>query len=339
MIANQLAASKLFHCLAALTPPDSILSELQQRLVDFVWSNKKHLLKKQYLFEKPDKGGLGLVCLQARVLTFRLSRLFRYLKKNSHPSFTFLQHHLRCYQHLNFDYRLFYIKTDPIFDIGMPSFYGEIIRAWRLSGAPLEIKHDSISHVLNLPIISSLIQNPTDESALLSSRLSARGVGLVGGGGLLHSTTGTWREVFNHFLLPPSTSRHPSSRLLQKQLSSMHKNLLRLFPSLFNERGFRPPVCTLQDLSSKPDRPLNVIISNMENAPHHRSHSTPSSTDCTLNSTSTPTSSPWHMNGFLNYTTRIQWKISTVPLHLKKRGTHNTNFFIMFSSLFNVFTT
>ena len=180
LIANQLAASKLFHCLAALTPPDSILSELQQRLVDFVWSNKKHLLKKQYVFEKPDKGGLGLVCLQARVLTFRLSRLFRYFNHFSHPSFTFLQHHLRRYQHLNFDYRLFYIKTDPIFDIGVPSFYGEIIRAWRLSGARLEIKHDSISHALNLPIISSLIQNATDESALLSSRLSARGVGLVG---------------------------------------------------------------------------------------------------------------------------------------------------------------
>ena len=129
MIANKLAASKLFHCLAALTPPDSVLSELQQRLVDFVWSNKKHLLKKQYLYEKPDKGGQGLVCLQARVLTFRLSRLFRYFKENSHPSFTFFEHHPHRYKHLNFDFYLFYIKTDPIFYIGMPSFYGEIMRA------------------------------------------------------------------------------------------------------------------------------------------------------------------------------------------------------------------
>ena len=69
LIANQLAASKVNHILAALSPPDNILNELQRMLVDFVWSYKRHLLKQQLLFLKPDRGGLGLVCLQARMLT------------------------------------------------------------------------------------------------------------------------------------------------------------------------------------------------------------------------------------------------------------------------------
>ena len=60
LIANQLAASKTFHCLAELTPPDDFLSELQQRLVDFVWSNKRHRLKKRIMYQRPDKGGSAL---------------------------------------------------------------------------------------------------------------------------------------------------------------------------------------------------------------------------------------------------------------------------------------
>ena len=40
LVANQLAASKLYHVLAVLSPPENVLSELQELLVDFVWSGK-----------------------------------------------------------------------------------------------------------------------------------------------------------------------------------------------------------------------------------------------------------------------------------------------------------
>ena len=56
-----------------LTPPEDFLGKLQQRLVDFVWSNKRHLLKKQIVYQKPDRvggggGGFGLVNLHAQTL-------------------------------------------------------------------------------------------------------------------------------------------------------------------------------------------------------------------------------------------------------------------------------
>ena len=121
------------------------------------------------------------------------------------------------------------MKTDPLFDIGRPSFYGEIMRAWRLSGARLEIIHDSVSHALNLPIDIPLIQIATDDGASLSTRLSARGVGLVRD--LLNFTSGLWHQP-NDVISSSSTSRPPSSRLLQKQLSSMQTTLISLFPSL-----------------------------------------------------------------------------------------------------------
>ena len=120
----------------------------------------------------------------------------------------------------------------------------------------------------------------------------------------------------------------------KKQLSSMHSILLGLFPSLFDESGLRQHVRTLQDLTSKPDRPLNVIISNMDNVISALLYTIINSN---LNSSST--SSPWHMNGFLDSLTRSSGKVSTVPLCPKKRWTRNINFFTMFSSLFKFFIT
>ena len=316
LIANHLAASKNFHCLAALTPPDDFLSELQQRLVDFVWSNKRHLLKKRIVYQKPDKGGFGLVNLQARVLTFRLSLIFRYLKGNYHHSFNFFQYHLRRYKKLNYDFHLFYMKTDPLFDIGMPSFYGEIMRAWRLSGARLEITHDSVSHVLNLPVDIPLIQNTTDDGAPHPTRLSARGVGLVRD--LLNFTSGLWHQPND--VISSSTSRPPSSRLLQKQLSSMQTTLISLFPSLFNEKGFHLPASALQNVSSKPDRPLNVIINNMDNAISAPSKVLYNVINTNLNSHPSNETSHWHGNGVLNTNINIQWSSIYSPPISKKEG-------------------
>ena len=151
MIANQLAASKTFHCLAELTPPDDFLSELQQRLVDFVWSNKRHRLKKRIMYQRPDKGGSALSTSRHELSPLDYHLFFVTSKVTLITLFDFLQYHLRRYKKLNYDFQLFYMKTDPLFDIGMPSFYGEIMRARRLSGARLEIIHNSVSHVLNLP--------------------------------------------------------------------------------------------------------------------------------------------------------------------------------------------
>ena len=160
--------------------------------------------------------------------------------------------------------------SDPLFDIGMPSFYGEIMRAWRLSGARLEIIHDSVSHVLNLPLDIPLIQNATDDGAPHPTRLSARGVGLVRD--LLNFTSGLWHQPSD--VISSSTSRPPSSRLLQKQLSSMQTTLISLFPSLFNEKGFHLPASALQNVSSKPDRPSTSLSTTWTmQSPHHPKYS------------------------------------------------------------------
>ena len=98
------------------------------------------------------------------------------------------------------------MKTDPLFDIGMPFFYGEIMRAWRLSGARLEIIHDSVSHVLNLPIDISLIQIAISApskvlynviNANLNSHLSNETSHWHGNGVLNTNTNIQWSSIYS----------------------------------------------------------------------------------------------------------------------------------------------
>ena len=42
LIANQIVASKLFHTLATLSPPEHVIGEFQGKLIDFIWNNGKH---------------------------------------------------------------------------------------------------------------------------------------------------------------------------------------------------------------------------------------------------------------------------------------------------------
>ena len=88
LIANQLAASKLYHVLAFISPPQETLKELQKKLVNFVWSDGRYWLKEKILYYPPEKGGLGLSCLDARALTFRFTMLQRFLGNSLHPVFT-----------------------------------------------------------------------------------------------------------------------------------------------------------------------------------------------------------------------------------------------------------
>ena len=59
-MANQLAASKIFHCLATIAPPPPVLSELQKMLIDFVWPTKNTSLKKKFFFKKLTEGDSAL---------------------------------------------------------------------------------------------------------------------------------------------------------------------------------------------------------------------------------------------------------------------------------------
>ena len=153
LIANQLAATQVFHSLAVLCPPEDILSGLQRRLVDFVLSGKRHLLEKEKLFQPCNHGGLGLACLRARSLTFKFALIQRFHQHNPHPCYLLMDYNLRLYKRLDLSHQLFLLDLEPKFFTSVPCFYGEVLRAWVTSGARMNTSLFSVNDILEIPMI------------------------------------------------------------------------------------------------------------------------------------------------------------------------------------------
>ena len=162
--------------------------------------------------QKPDRGGLGLACLQARILTFRFNTIQRFINLCPHLAFFLFSHFLKQYRKLGFDYQLFLLKTDPKCCTSLPVYYSEILCAWTASGARIETQPDSINHVLNLPLNSQFASLTADGDASPPVRLTACGIKLVRH--LLDFNTGRWIDP-RTFQASLQRLRPPSLRLLQ----------------------------------------------------------------------------------------------------------------------------
>ncbi|KAI3377340.1 hypothetical protein L3Q82_008544, partial [Scortum barcoo] len=78
LILNNLISTALWHRLACVDPPVSLLSRIQAVLVDFFW-DRLHWVPQSILFLPKEEGGQGLVHLASRGAAFRLQFLQRLL--------------------------------------------------------------------------------------------------------------------------------------------------------------------------------------------------------------------------------------------------------------------
>lgn len=77
LILNNQVSTALWHCLACVDPPPTLLSHIQ-RILDFFW-DKLHWVPQSILFLPKDEGGQGLVHLASRGDAFRLQFIQRSL--------------------------------------------------------------------------------------------------------------------------------------------------------------------------------------------------------------------------------------------------------------------
>ena len=180
LVANQLAASKLIHVLATLSPPEGLIDELQEKLIDFVWAGKRRWLKKSILFLDQDRGGLGLTCLRARILTFRFNLLRTFLlNSNDIPCFDFISYYFRQYRGLGLDFELFSTEIDPKFFPHLPTFYSELMHAWLKIGARVATLPTDLIAFVNLSINSVLKKVDGRDGSGLARRLATCGIRLI----------------------------------------------------------------------------------------------------------------------------------------------------------------
>ena len=188
LIANNLVSSTLWHRLACVDPPPSLLAEVQRVLVDFFWG-KMHWIPQSVLFLPKEEGGQGLVHLASRGAAFRLQFIQRLL---TGPRDTLWRPLSRCIlQHFNslgLDFSLFLMKDNKIVSPSLPGFYKSVFKVWNLlkkatGGLP------SLAAAGACPVWDLFRSPPLGTSHPVQSAAGCRGLHAGPGGGASRAWT------------------------------------------------------------------------------------------------------------------------------------------------------
>ena len=310
LIANQLVASKLLHVFATLSPPETLIDELQEKLTHFVWAGKRHWLKKNILYSDQDRGGLGLTCLRARIFTSRFNLLRKFLSKpHDNPCFHFISYYFRQYRNLGLDFELFTTKIDPKFFPHLPTFQSELMRAWLKIDARVTTLPSDFHSFVNLPITSHFFVELDGDKGALTRRLATCGIKLVKD--LLNVYTGTWHppEFFTS-----STTVRISTRCLSNDLKEF-QHLISSLSKDFNIYG-----CSPHRNEIEPPTPHNITIMTDTDGLTTSTRTLYKCFNKTLNDLPDRISTHWHTTGHIDKNINIQWKnIHQLPTS-KKEG-------------------
>ena len=129
LVANNLIASMFWHRFTVLDPPDTLLKEIQKRLVNFFWSGQ-HWIRASALFLPLAEGGQGLIDLRSRVTAFRLQTAQRLLYREDVVWTDIACCLLRTIQGLEYDKHLFMLDLDKMDLSATTGFYQSVLRAW-----------------------------------------------------------------------------------------------------------------------------------------------------------------------------------------------------------------
>ncbi len=153
LIINNLVASSLWHRLACVDPPVSLLSDIQRVLIDFFWE-KLHWVSQSVLYLSKDEGGQGLINVQSRTAAFRMRFIHRLLYGSCNSNWKAVACEiLKSLGGLGLDKSLFLMDPQKVDTSGAPIFYKNIFKVWNLFGAVIGQNSRSLFWLLQEPLI------------------------------------------------------------------------------------------------------------------------------------------------------------------------------------------
>ena len=83
LLVKALGISKLVYTASMLTTPEEVIKSVQEKLFNFLWRNKRDKIKREVLFQNPNKGGLNFPNFRTTVKALRLSWISRLLNDSN----------------------------------------------------------------------------------------------------------------------------------------------------------------------------------------------------------------------------------------------------------------
>lgn len=181
LIANNLVSSSLWHRMACMDPPASLLPQVQRLLVDFIW-DRLHWVPQSVLFLPKEEGGQGLVHLASRGAAFRLQFIQRFLTGSGDALWkTLSQCILNHFNSLGMDFNPFLMDSTYFNSSSLPVFYKSIFNVWSLVKKQRQKEADSLHWLLQEPVVhGTILDLPSWAGPSLVSRLQTAGVFTLG---------------------------------------------------------------------------------------------------------------------------------------------------------------
>lgn len=130
LVVNNLAASMLWHRVAVLDPPVSLVGSLQKAFVNFFWDGH-HWLPPGVLYLLLAEGGQGLILIASKVASLRLQAAQHLLHSTETVSWVpFACSILHCIGNLCLDRHLFLMSSKWLEQFPLPLFYASVFSAW-----------------------------------------------------------------------------------------------------------------------------------------------------------------------------------------------------------------
>ncbi|XP_041461539.1 uncharacterized protein LOC121412845 [Lytechinus variegatus] len=194
----------------------------------------------------------------------------------------------------------------PKFYTSLPCFYSEILRAWGISGASIETSSFTVNHVFNIPLnYYKFLHYTLDGDKIFPARLFACGIKLVKH--LVNPNNGTWLRADEVAIT--STLQRPSLRLLEFDLSRLHKVISSLFPRFFLNSGLRLSIVSthLHNLAEPINSPFSIITKDNKNILATPTKSIYRILNRSINFLPRTQVTHWHEIGILSPSTLINW--------------------------------
>lgn len=138
LVANNLAASALWHKLNVMNPPDEVVHLLQKKINDFFWSGQ-HWVKSAILYLPVSEGGHGLIDIKSRIKAFRLQTAQKLLYSEKicwADTACSLLRSMNCFK---YDFNLFLISLKDMEWKDFSLFYKSILKVWN---SVFQVKRD-----------------------------------------------------------------------------------------------------------------------------------------------------------------------------------------------------
>ena len=131
LVANVLGLSLLWYQAQIFDVPKTVIFKVNKILFPFVWGKKREWMARTSVIQPMVDGGLGVVDISKKILSFRAVWLCRFLSNSPHPWSVFFNHYVSLHFRNAAVADVLVRDTIPAYLVKkLPPFYASLLRVW-----------------------------------------------------------------------------------------------------------------------------------------------------------------------------------------------------------------